>query len=161
MDEAFLIELVDGFGAESVDIHGLTAHEMLYLALDLGRTSGIVGAIMGCFALVAGQRATTFGAFVDETHLVAHHETGIHVHAYNLRDDFATLLYIHPVADVEVEPLDDVGIVQGGTLHHGSGQLHGVEVGHRSHGTGASHLVGNAIEAGTGSFGLEFVGGRS
>ena len=157
MNQSFLIELVDGFRAKPINIHRLPADKMLDFSLDLRRTGRIVGAIMGCFTFIACQRATTFGTLVDEAHLIAHQETGIHIHAYNLRDDFASLFHIHHIADVEVKPLDDVGIVQGSPLHHRTGQLHGVEIGHRSDGSRTTYLISHLIQASTCSFGLKFI----
>ena len=158
MNQAFLIKLVDGFRAQSINIHRFATHEMLYLALDLRRTSRIIGAIMRRFALIACQRATTFRTFVDETDLIAYHETGIHIHTYNLRDDFTALFYIHHITNVQVEPFNDIGIVQGSTLHHRTGQLDRIEIGHWRNGTGASYLISHHIQSGACPFCLELIG---
>ena len=157
MNQAFLIELVDRFRAQSVDVHRLTAHEMFNLTLDLRRTCRIIGTIMGRFAFVTCQRAATFRTFIDETDLITHHKTGIHIHSNNLRNDFAALFHIHHIADVQVEPFNDVGIVQRSTLHHRTCQLNRIQIGHRCYGTCTSYLISYQIQTGTSSFSLEFI----
>ena len=160
MNQAFLIELVDGFRAQSVNIHRFATHEMLYLALDLRRTCRIIGAIMGRFALITCQRTAAFRTFVDETDLIAYHKTGIHIHTYNLRNDFAALFHINHIANMQVESFDDVGIMQGSTFHHRTGQLNRIQIGHRCYSTSTSDLICHHIQSGACPFCLELVGYR-
>lgn len=67
------------------------------------------------------------------------------------------LFHIHHVAYMQVQPLDNICIVQGGTFHNGAGQLYGVQIGNRSDCAGTSYLVGNPIQACQCTFCLEFV----
>ena len=160
MNHAFLIELVDGFGTQTVYVHRLTAHKMFDFTLDLWRARSVVGAIMGSFALITGQRTTAFRTFGDETNLVAQHETGFLIHPYNLRNDFSSLFHIYHIAQAQVQAFDDIGIVQRGALHNRTCQLHRIQIGHRSHGSCTTYLIGNAVQTGTSPFCLEFIGNR-
>ena len=58
---------------------------------------------------------------------------------------------------MQVEALDEVLVVQGGALHGGASQLHGVHIGHRCDGTCAPHLIGHLIETRTHALSLELI----
>ena len=62
------------------------------------------------------------------------------------------------VADVEVEGFQHVGIVQGGTVHHGAGEEDGIHVGNGSYHTRAPHLERDFSQDGACLFRLELVG---
>ena len=149
---------VHRLGPQRHDVHGAARDEMLDAPLDLRRTTAVVRAIVHGLALVAHQRRAAFGTARDELHGLRDDGTLVDVHAHNLRNDLATLLHIHIVADMQVEALDEVLVVQRGTLHRGTCQLHGFHVGHRCHGSRSSHLIGHLVEPRAGPFGLELIG---
>ena len=121
MDEAPGIEVVDGLGAEGVDIHGLTADEMFDAPFDLRRTAGIVGAIPGGLAFVAHQGGAALGAALYELDLgpALGGDEGL-IDGDNLGNNLAAFLHKHVVAQVEAQLLHEVGIVEGGTPDDGA-----------------------------------------
>ena len=62
------------------------------------------------------------------------------------------------VAYVQVEGIHHVGIVQGGAVHHGARQEHGIHIGHRSDHAGTANLERYLAKDGAGLFCLELVG---
>ena len=130
---------------------------MLDFPLDLRRTRRIIGTIMRRFALITGQRTSTFRTFGDETNLVAQHETGFLIHPNNLRNDFSSLFHIYHIPQTQIQTFDDVGIMQGSTLHYRTRQLHRIEIGYRRNGSCTAHLIGNAVQTSTSAFCLELV----
>ena len=59
---------------------------------------------------------------------------------------------------MEIETLDEILIIQGGTLHGGTCQLHRIHIGHRRDGSSAPHLISHLIQTGADTFGLELIG---
>ena len=132
---------------------------MLDTSLELGRTRNVIGTEDGRLSLHTHERCATLGTASDEAHLLAHHEgAGIEVHGRYLGDDLPTLLHEHHIADMQVEVGHEVCIMQCCTFDHGTRELHGLEVGHGGHRTGASHLVGHLIKACDSLLGLKLIG---
>ena len=131
---------------------------MLYFPFNLRRTSGFIGAIVGCFSFKTYQFAAAFGTMGDKLHFFTDkHTAGILIDTGYFGDDFTAFFHIHHVAYMQVQPLDNICIVQGGTFHNGAGQLYGGQIGNRSDCAGTSYLVGNPIQACQCTFCLEFV----
>ena len=123
---------------------------MLNAPFDLWWTPRIVRTVPGCLALIAHKRCATFRTAFDKLHGLCHEGSLVDIHAHNLWDDLATFLHKHVVADVQVERADKVLVIQGGSLHGGTRQLHGIHIRHRCDGTRAPHR--------THAFCLEFIG---
>ena len=145
-------------GTQRHDVHRLTRDEMFYAPLYLRRTTAVVGTVVNGLALVAHQRRTAFRAACDELYGLCDDGTLVDIHPHNLGDDLAAFLHIDIVADVQVETLDEVLVVQRGALHRGASQLHGFHVGNGGNGSRASYLIGHFIQPRTGPFGLELIG---
>ena len=121
MYKSYGIEQINRLGTQSVDIHRLATDEMLNATFDLWRTRHIVGAKNGCFTFDTHQRCTTLRTSGNETYLLTHHErTGRKVNSRNLGDNLPTLLHIHHITDMQVEVVHKIGIMECGTLDHGT-----------------------------------------
>ena len=158
LDQSLTVVVVDGLWAQRVDVHGLAGDEMLDATLDLWRTTRIVRTIPRCLALIAHQRRTALRTTLDKLHRLGDDGSLVDVHTHDLRDDLTAFLHIHIVADMQVETLDKILVVQRGALHGGTGQLHGIHVRHRGDGTRTPHLIGHFIQTRTGPLGLELIG---
>ena len=54
----------------------------------------------------------------DELHFFTYHHTpGIFVYSGNFGYDFATFFYINHIADMQVEPFNDIRIMQRGAFY--------------------------------------------
>ena len=158
MYQSFLIELINSFSTQSVDVHGFTANIMFDFSFNLWWTGSIIRTIMGRLALISCQRATTFRTTGNKTNFVAQHETSFLIHSHNLRNDFTPLFHIHHITQTQIQSFNNVSIVQGSTFDHRSGQLNRFQISHRSYGTGTPYLIGYHIQTGTCTFCLEFIG---
>ena len=85
------------------------------------------------------------------------HTAGILIDSGYFWDDFTAFFHIHHVAYMQVQSFDNICIVQRGTFHNGAGQLHGVQIGNRSHCTGTSYLIGDFVQPCQCTFCLKFV----
>ena len=158
VDKSAAPVFVHRLGAQRHDVHGPPGDEMLDSPLDLRRTTAVVRTIVNGLALIAHQRRAAFGTARDELHRLCDDGTLVDVHPHDLRDNLATLLHIHIVADMQVKTLDEVLVVQRGTLHGGSSQLHGFHVGYRGYGSRTPHLISHFVQPCAGPFGLELIG---
>ena len=156
--DATLKEGCHRLGAKAIDVHGFARDEVLNATLELGRTLGVVGAIMRRFAFVAHEGCATLGTGGAEHDLRSWHKRAcLGVDAHDLRNDFARLLYVHIVAQVEVELVDDVGIVKRCALDDGARKLHGIHIRHGSYGTRTTHLEGHLVEHRATTLGLKLI----
>ena len=80
--------------------------------------------------------------------------------AQHLRDHVAGALHDHHVADAHVQPLDLVGIVQGGARHHDAADIDRLEIGDRRQRAGAADLDDDAVQPRARLLGRELVGDR-
>ena len=157
VNQSLLIELVDGFRSQPFDVHGTAADEMLDAALYLCGATVFVRAVMCGFVLVAYQSAAAFRTVCDESHLLASFRTCVLVHSRNLRNDFAALFHVHHIAQMQVERLDDVGIVERSTFHHRTRKLNRFQIGHGSYRSRTSHLIRHLQQFGASLFRLKFI----
>ena len=128
---------------------------MLHTAQEQGRAPAVVGTVMRRLALVAHQRSATHRAARDEGD--GSRTVGSDV-IYYLGNNLSALLHQHMVTHMQMQLGHHIGIVQRGTAHLGSGQLHGIHIGHRRHGSRAAYLEGDLEQTGAGSFGLKLIG---
>ena len=84
--------------------------------------------------------------------------TSFLVNAHDFWNDLAALFNIQHIALVDVELLDDIGIMQRCALDYGAAQQHGVKIGDRRDDAGAAHLKRHELQLGAFSLGCEFVG---
>ena len=131
---------------------------MLDASLDLWRTTCIVRTVPGGLSLIAHQGGATFWTAFDELDRLCDNRTLIDIDANNLGDDLTTFLHIDVVADMQVEALDEVLVVQGGSFHGSTCQLHRIHIRHRRHSTSAPHLIGHFVETGADALCLELIG---
>ena len=80
--------------------------------------------------------------------------------AQDLRDDVAGTLHDHHVAGAHVQPLDLVGIVQGGARNHHAADIDRLEIGDRRQRAGAADRDQDAVQPRARLLGREFVGHR-
>ena len=131
---------------------------MLYAPLDLRRTSRVVGAIPCGFSLVTHQFGPAFRTTGDELGPWSRFRSPrIGIHTDDFGNDFPSFFHIHHVPDMQIQLLHHVGIVQRGTPHDRTGQLHRIHIGHRRHRSGTSDLEGHSIQARTGTLRLKLV----
>ncbi len=165
-EPALLIEELDLFFAEPVDVEGAAGDEMLEV-LD-----GLIGA--GEFAAAARD-----GAFLACRRFLAHHvgvqmtraflrkfvglgaaRAVFHNDAQHLRNDVAGALDAHRIADADVEPRDLVEIMQRRVLDHDAADRHRFELGHRRERAGAADLDLDVLDDGQRLLGGKFVRDR-
>ena len=80
------------------------------------------------------------------------------LHACDLRNDFASLLNVDIITDVDIENLHLISIVERRSLYNGAAEKHRLEVGYRSYCAGTSYLVIYAQKSGQCLLCLELVG---
>ena len=80
--------------------------------------------------------------------------------AEDLRDDVASALKEHGVADTDVFPGNFVLVVEGGVLDHDASDGDGLELGDGGQRTGAADLNVDVVQDRRRSFGREFIGNR-
>ena len=131
---------------------------MLYATLYLRRTSRVVRTVVYCLVLIAYKRSAAFRTSVYESYGFGIIWSFFHCHSDNLRNNLSSLFHVYVVADMKIEAAYEVLVVKCSTLHYGSSQLHGVHVSHRRYGSGATHLIRYAVEAGACTFRLELIG---
>jgi hypothetical protein len=119
---------------------GAAPHHPAFLALHLGLER--TGAVSGELELARALR-TLLG----------------HI-AQDLRDDVAGALHDHHVALAHVQPLDLVGIVQGGARHHHAADIDRLEIGDGCQRAGAADLDEDVLQPRTRLFGRKLVGHR-
>ena len=158
MNESLTVVVVDGLRAQGVDVHRLAGNEVLNATFDLWRTACVVRTVPGSLTFIAHQGRAAFRTAFDKLHGHSHERTFFDIHAHNLGDDLTAFLHKHIVADMQVERADEVFVVQGGTLHGGTRQLHGIHIRHRCDGTRAPHLISHLVQTRTHAFCLEFIG---
>ena len=158
MDQSLTVVVIDGFGTKGVDVHGLAGNEVFDATFDLWWTPRIVRTIPGSFTLVSDERCSTFRTAADELYRHRDDRALVDIDPHNLRDNLAAFLYVDIIADVQVEALDEVLVVQGGTLDGCASQLNRIHIRHRGNGTRAPHLIGYLIQPCTYTFGLELIG---
>ena len=151
------IVFVDSLWTQRVDVHCFAGDKVLYAALNLWRTPSVVRTIPRCFALVAHQWRAAFWTTLDKLYRLGDYWALIDVYTNYLWYDFATFLYIHVVAYVQVETLDKILVVQCGALHCGTCQLHRIHICHRSDSTSSAHLISYLVQSGANTLGFEFV----
>ena len=131
---------------------------MFDASLDLRRTTCIVGTIPRCLTLITHQRGATLRTTLDKLHRHGDDRPLVDVHPHNLGDDLTTFLHIDIIADMQIKALDKVLIVQRGTFHSRTSQLHRIHIGYRRDGPCTSHLIGHLIQSGTHALSLELIG---
>ena len=124
---------------------------------NLCRATIAVGAIMARLLGIAHQRSAAVGAKFWEIGISGICRAFRFLHSSDLRDDFSPFFNIYEISYVEVDGIHLVFVVEGSPLHDCSGQRNRVEVGHRSDGPGAPHLIVDAQELGESCFRLEFI----
>ena len=131
---------------------------MLDTTLDLWRTTAVIGTIPGCLALVAYQWCAAFWAVLDKLNGLGDDGALVDIHTNNLGNNLSTFLYIHVVANMQVKALDEILVVQRGTLYGCACQLHGIHVGHRRDGTCTTNLISNLVQSGANTLSLKLIG---
>ena len=84
--------------------------------------------------------------------------TATKVYRGDFGNDFTAFFDPHPVAKVQVELGNLVGVVHGGALNLGSANPYWIEDGHWRDRPGAAHLVDHFAQRSAGLLGVEFVG---
>ena len=130
---------------------------MLDTTLDLWRTTAIIWTIPRSLALVADQWGAAFRTTLNKLNGLGDDGALIDIHTNNFGDNLATLLYIYVVANMQVETLDKILVVKGGALNCCACQLYRIHVGHRGDSTSTAHLIGNLVQAGANTLGLELI----
>ena len=149
---------INGLRSKRVDVHGSTGNEMFYPALDLRWTSSIVRTIMCGFALISHKFGATLGAMGYKLNRLRPWLTTVGVDAHNLRNDLATLLHIHIIADVKIEAAYEIFVVKRGATHRGASKLHRLHVGNGRHGSCTANLIGDLVKAREGAFSFKLIG---
>lgn len=75
---------------------------MFYPSFYLRRASGVVGAVICRFPLIAYKRRAAFGAPMGKCHCLRHERSFVNIHTYNLRYNLPTLFYIDIIAYMQV-----------------------------------------------------------
>ena len=158
LDKTLTIVVVDGFRPQRVDVHGTTGNEVLDAPLDLRRATCIVRAVPGRLSLIADEWRAAFGTALDELYGLGDDRPLVDVHPNYFRNDLASLFHIDIIADMQVETLDEVLVVERGPLHGRTRQLHGIHIGHGRDGTSTPHLIGHLVQSGADALGLELIG---
>src|SRR3569833_1229228 len=130
---------------------------MLHLAHDQRGAAFIIRAVEGSLAFLALQVRTAYRAIGDIVYRLRTGLPPLQIHADDLGDDLAALLYIHPIAFVQVQPHDLVGVMQCSAFHRGPRQEYRFQVSHRCHSARAAHLVAYALQFGFHLLRLVFV----
>ena len=157
MHLAAIIESGHGFLADAVDVHHLAADEVLDAAHDLRWAVVLIGTRPRCFTLHTHQLSAASGTVRHEGDLLGLRVAPRQFHTGDFGDDFATLFHVHPVALVDVEAVEDVGIVQRCALDDGAGEQYRLEVGHRSDDTKAAHVERHEAQLCQRSFGRKLI----
>ena len=110
---------------------------------------------MCSLTLITHQRCAAHGTARDEGD--GSRAVGSDVIHY-LWDNLSPLLHQHMIAHMQMQLGHHIGIVQRGTAHLGSGQLHGIHIGHRRHGSRTPYLEHHLPQYGLLLLGLELVG---
>ena len=131
---------------------------MLDTSFDLWRTTCIVRTIPSRLTFISHQGRATLRTTLNELHRLCDNRTLVDIHTHDLRDNLAAFLHIHIIADMQVETLDEVLIIQRSALHCRTCQLHRIHVCHRRHSTSTSHLIRHLIQTGTDALCLELIG---
>ena len=153
-----LDEEVHHLAAETEDIHRLAAAEVLDAEPHLTGTARGVEAVSAGFAGFPDQRRSAGRTGRGEGGRKGAVGPQGKLDGYDLRDDFAALFDVDRVADAHVEGRHHIGVVQRCAGHAGPGDDDGGEFRDRRHRARSADLVGDAVEAGEGAFGGEFVG---
>ena len=157
LDKSLTIVVVDGLRTQRVDVHRLTGYEMFDTTFDLWRTTGIVRTIPCCLALISHQRSATLRTAFDELYRLCDDRTLVDIHTDYLWDNLTTFLYIYVVAYMEVEALDEILVVEGGSFYDGTSQLDRIHICHRGDGSSTTYLIGHLIKTGAYSLCLELI----
>src|SRR5690606_10544156 len=123
-DKALIDQGPNPLGAEGVDIHGAFADKMLNASQYLWRTACRILAIMFGFAFFPLQSSTAFRAGVDVLDGGGAGFSAGGIDCGDLWDDLASLSDKPKIANMQVQPLDFVGIVERRALHGRARQTH-------------------------------------
>ena len=150
-------QLIDHGFAQSLDIHRSARGEMPDAAADLGRAIRIEATDRGQFR-IAEYFAPAGRAFLRHLEFLFLAGARLGVHSDHGRYHFARFFDKDPVAYADVFPRDFLLVVQGGAGHAAPGDRHRLEFGHRSEGSHAPDLHGDAVEFGPRPLRLVFEG---
>ena len=157
MYQSLAVIVVNGLRSQRVNVHGAAADEVLYAPLYLRRAASVVRTVVDRLALDAHQRRAALRTARYELHRLSHDGALLNIHSHDFRYYLAAFLHIDVVAQMQVETLYEVLVVECGALDGCSCQLHGLHVGHRRYGTCAPHLIGNVNQSGACAFSLELI----
>ena len=82
---------------------------------------------------------------------------GVLDHFDNLGNHIAAALHLDPVADLQAQPLNEVGVVQRGAAHRRAADKDRRQLGHRRQLAGAAHLHGDGVDLRDARLGGEFI----
>ena len=120
---------------------------MFDTAFNLRRTTGFIRTIMGRLPFRTIQRRTAFRASLDKSNLrTQQHRTGIDIDTNNLRNDLSAFFYIYIISQMQIQPFNNICVMQRGTLDGRPSQQYRFQVGNRSNGPCASYLETDRVE---------------
>src|SRR6185312_3579890 len=157
---AFLPQLFDALLAETVDIEGVAADEMLEALDRLGRADEAAGAAAHDHALLADGVAVADRAAVGEGERLAAARALLRHHRDHLRDDVAGALDDDMIALADVLAGDLVLVVQGGAADDDAADGDWLQLGHRGQRAGAADLDRDRAQDRLRLLGRELVGER-
>ncbi len=157
MYQSLAVIVVNSLGSQRVDVHCAAAYEVFYAPLYLRWAASVVRAVVNRLAVDAHQWCSALGATCDKLHWLRHDGALLDVHSHYFGNYLAAFLHIDVVAQMQVETLYEVLVVERGALDGGSSQLHWLHIGHRGDGSCASHLIGDVNQLGACAFRLELV----
>ena len=111
-------QLFHGFFADALDVHHLSAHEVLHAACQLRGASELIGALPCSLTLNPDERCAACRTMAYEPHRFCSGFALAHVHSGYLGYDFPTFLNIEHVVLMDAEGVDYVFVVQRCAFHH-------------------------------------------
>ena len=146
MNQTCVVEILDRLRPH-VNIHGTPRREMFYPAFYLRGTTGLVGTIVRGLAFGTNQQSSAFRTFRNETHLFALHKaTCFDIHTYYFRNDFPAFLYKYLVADMQIQPFDNIRVMERCPFDYGTRQQHRLEIRHRRDSSRAPYLERDGVQ---------------
>src|SRR5260221_7889775 len=157
LQQAMLVKRLDMFVAEAIDIESAARDKMLQPFDSLGSTDQSAGAAPGDLGFLADGMATADWANLGKNVGRCAMRPVCIDHFNNLRNDIASPLYHHLVADPDILAGDFVFIMQGGACDHDTTDGDRFEIGNRRQDAGTPHLDDDVVERGDGALGGKFV----
>src|SRR5215831_17778714 len=143
---ALLKEQRDLLFPQPVDIERAAGDEMLQMLNFLRRTGKLASAAGNHALLTTGRRVAHHGgvqrarAATGKSVRLCRFRTPLPYYAQHLRDDVAGTLDHHGVADAHPKPVDLIGVVQRGVLHHDPADSHRLQTRNRRERAGATNV---------------------